>query len=66
MDSTQRNGPFLYESLHYPSLSQQAIRKELRQKTMRFPFVRPANVRENRLNAAWKRIASELLYGELP
>jgi hypothetical protein len=21
MDSTQRNGPFLYESLHYPNIS---------------------------------------------
>ncbi len=36
------------------------------QKTMRFPFARPARVREKRSNAAWKIYVSGPLNGKLP
>jgi hypothetical protein len=38
--------------------SQHAARKELRQKTHRFPFTQSIRVREKRLNVVWKSYES--------
>jgi len=42
------------------------LRMVMRQKTMCFPFLRPARVREKRLNTVWKIYVSGPLNGQLP
>jgi hypothetical protein len=42
------------------------LRMVMRLKTMCFPFLRPARVREKRLNTAWKIYVSGPLNGQLP